>query len=131
METEDEYDTSGICWYCYWGWPEQVSEIFEGYKQFFGDNDGPLRWGPGHIVWEDENFGDSSIKFCIEEARKEIAARQEADKRSELENVLDSLEELLAVPLEIREPWAAGYEESGQGPGKWPPREGIVLVRQR
>ena len=54
----------GICWYCYWGWPKQIAEI---YKKALKELDGysaPLHFGPAHIVWDDENF--DSGEWCLE-----------------------------------------------------------------
>jgi hypothetical protein len=105
----------GICWYCYWGWAEQVADIHDRAEEELGES--AVHYGPAHIVFADENFEDGHIEWCI----------TECDKVEEYENVdVDSakrlksyLEELLAVPEEVRCCCPEDYD--GENPVLFPP----------
>ncbi len=87
----------GICWYCHWGWPKKVAEIYqEALKRLEGD-DSPLHYGPAHIVWEDENF--DCAEWSLEHFDENKGDLSEAD----LEVVKWSLEELAKIPLSERD----------------------------
>lgn len=43
------------CYYCHWGWPPDIKEIFDDAIAEIGCRE-PLLFGPAHIVWSDENF---------------------------------------------------------------------------
>jgi hypothetical protein len=100
-----------ICWYCYWGWPAQVTEIYRRGIHYAGFD--AMHYGPGHIVWEDENFDDESIQWCLAQEN-----RYELDPY-DFEKVQDSLRELLAVPVHIRCCCPADYD--GEHPENYPP----------
>lgn len=105
-----------ICWYCYWGWPNAVMEIYERWLPELGESG--LDYGAGHIVWSDENFDAESIQWCIEEARAHG-----------LEREIMTLTELLAVPEEVRCCEPADYD--GINPENYPPVEGLGVRRKR
>jgi len=105
----------GECWYCYWGWAKPVKKIFdEASEKLQGDHF--LCYGPAHIVWDDENFDDSSIKFCIDNFDKY------ADKLNteEKEIVMWSLTELIKVP--VAERCIVPEEYAEEHPENFPPK---------
>ena len=109
-----------ICWYCYHGWPKPVAEI---YKRALADLDGdesPLHYGPGHIVWEDENF--DSAEWCLEHFDEYKFDHSESD----LVIVRRSLEELAALPLEVRDGVPDDYD--GEHPENYPPQVEVEKV---
>ena len=78
--------------------------------------DSPLHFGASHIVWEDENFEDDSIKFCLDNFEK-----YKGDySNEELVVVRWSLEELLKIPFNIRCPEPEDYD--GEHPELYPPK---------
>lgn len=116
------------CWYCYWGWPEPVAEIFIRYKQLVGEN---ALWSIAHIVWEDENFDTESIEHCLAEPYDDNNSNypEQTDQC-----VKESLEELLAIPEEIRDPEAfltnGWWENERKGmPEDYPPPAGMMMVK--
>ncbi len=82
----------GICWYCYWGWPKLVAEIYQKALKDLNGYDFPLQFGPGHIVWSDENF--DSAEWCLENFDKYKGDYSD----EELTIVKWSLEELASFP---------------------------------
>lgn len=99
-----------ICWYCYWGWPEQIVAIYNKYKDL-----ADLEYGKGHIVWSDENFANEDIQYCIDSCNSIEDAAVEA-----------SLRELLAIPENIRYCEPENYD--GEFPENFPPPQGLVMV---
>ncbi len=95
----------GICFTCYWGWPIAIADIYE---QALSDLDGyadPLSYGPGHVVWEDENFDQA--EYCLEhfdEYRGDYTDEQLAIVRL-------SLEKLAMIPIEERECEPEDYDD--------------------
>jgi hypothetical protein len=130
------------CWYCYWGWPEQVAAIYDRWCARVGYQ--AMHFGPAHIVWEDENFETESIDSCIKLAADERAKLYKDMTDAELTGVVESLKELLAIPEEIRacEPEAfrqRTVEESHLGmanvqnpakPEDYPPPAHIKMVQR-
>lgn len=109
-----------ICWYCYWGWPAQVVEI---YKRGIGAaGESAMHFGHGHLVWEDENFETEDIEWCIEHAPEHSSGLSD----SEVEAVTRSLQELLALPENIRCCEPSGYD--GKNPEQYPPPSGLVML---
>lgn len=98
------------CWWCTWGWPKVIADIYlDALNKLDGDYT-PLKFGPAHIVWEDENF--NSAKWCIENFDKNSDNLNEYEKQV----VLESLINLENVPNEFKtEPY------SGDEPEKFPP----------
>ena len=118
-----------ICWYCHWGWPKEVADIYQRYSELAGDSE-VLDFGPGHIVWADENFEDHSIKSCIESAAEFQQIAPDADfSDHQLDVAVQSLKDLLAVPEDIRCCEPEGYD--GENPAMFPPPDGLEMVRKR
>lgn len=111
----------GICWYCYWGWPEPVAKIYQEAVKQLGGNDWPLLFGPSYIVWEDENW--DSAEWCLEHFDKYKGNKT----KKELEIIKWSLEELAKIPIEDREVEPENYD--GEHPELFPPKKGVVMVR--
>ena len=101
-----------ICWYCYWGWPKQVADIYDEYGA-----DG-LDYGPGHAVWADENFETSSINIAIK-----YCNQGEGDEQDR-----DALIKLLYIPEEIR--CCCPEEYDNEHPENYPPPPGIEMVKR-
>ena len=113
----------GLCWYCYWGWPKAVADI---YDRALSDLDGdmcPLDFGPGHIVWSDENFG--SAEWYLEHFEEYKGDYSEED----LAIVKRSLEELAKLPLNVRCIEPDDYADSDEEhPELFPPPKGVEMV---
>ncbi len=110
-----------ICWYCHWGWAKPVAEIYRrAVEKLDGDND-PLHFGPAHVVWEDENF--DLAEACIETFDRWSDHLNEHER----EVVMQSLVELAALSLEVREIVPADYD--GRNPQNYPPPEGVEVVK--
>jgi len=101
-----------ICWYCHWGWHPQVEEIYRRGYELIG---GEMSRGPGHIVWGDENFDTETILGEI------ARAPNHADYVSaeDISVIVQSLNELLAVPEEVRCCEPEDYD--GEHPDMYPP----------
>ena len=100
------------CWWCYWGWPEPIVEIYQWAADKLGD-DYHLMAGPAHAVWHDENWNLAAE--CI----KDIDSGRPCGLNSrELAAVRESLVKLCRLPQEyLKEP--DGYD--GENPEKFPP----------
>jgi hypothetical protein len=46
-------------------WAEPVKQIYREALSDLGGDDGALDFGPGHIVWSDDNLTDEDVKFCL------------------------------------------------------------------
>lgn len=110
-----------ICWYCYWGWPQEVVEIYNRWLDKIGES--AMEYGPGHIVWSDENFEDESIQSCIDDKYVYDLSKEERD------GAIESLRELLKVPSDIRNCEPPDYD--GEHPENYPPPAGMVMVKNR
>ncbi len=119
-----------ICWYCHWGWARPVVEIYNTATAALDDDEALLDFGPGHIVWADENFETSSIEGCLEPEwfdnpdywpEREITPDQKRIVRQ-------SLEKLLLVPEEIRCCEPEDYDD--EHPENFPPPEGVIVIRK-
>jgi len=120
----------GICWYCHWGWPKQVRDIYDKYLALTSET--AMHYGPAHIVWDDENFDKQEhVQWCIDTAEDwwEEWAKDKLTKltRKEFELVIDSLRELLLVPDEILNCCPADYDD--EHPEKYPPPTNLEMVR--
>ena len=112
----------GICWYCHWGWNKPVADIFKEAVEKL-DSDMPLRYGPAHIVWEDENWETHHINWCLEH----FDEYKGENSKEELRVVKWSLEELLKVPEEERCIEPEDYD--GNHPQNFPPPKEIEMVK--
>lgn len=110
-----------VCWYCYWGWPKVVANIYTEAKLRLNGDSTPLNFGPSHIVWEDENF--ESAELCLSHFNKGNCDFT----KEELEIVRWSLEELSKVPLKDRCVEPDDY--NGSNPQFYPPPKNIEMVK--
>ena len=139
---------SYYCWWCYWGWPLAIIEIYERARDDIdallpipsAENDWTewqgapltgeqaLRWGPAHCVWEDENFdGDFSFEF-----RK----CDEIEKRANwhpgaMDIVRRSLRELQALAEGIRNPAPTYGLKDDDEPSDFPPPAPLLMSKDR
>lgn len=112
----------GICWYCHWGWPKVVADIYDKALSDLGEYDSPLHYGPAHIVWEDENF--DSAEWCLEHFDEYTGDHSIKD----LVIVRRSLEELAAVPVDDRCVEPDDYD--GEHPELFPPPKDVEMVHR-
>jgi len=110
-----------VCWYCYWGWPKQVADIYNEALRKLGGYDAPLKFGPGHIVWEDENF--DMAESCL----KNLKVNRHDFTDAELEIVRESLLALSELPIGIRCPEPDDY--NGTNHENFPPDNGVIMER--
>jgi len=101
-----------MCWWCHWGWPKPIADIYIKAVKDLGGFLNALHFGPSHIVWEDENW--DCAQWCLDHFDEYGGDYDE----EELAIVRRSLEELLLVPDEYKE-WPAEYD--GNNPGQFPP----------
>ena len=116
----------GVCWYCYWGWPKPVADIYkQASAKLDGWNEG-LDFGPGHIVWSDENFNDSAIDRCIAKCdNPQTAIEYPLDQ---IEVTRWSLTALKAIPAAVRDCEPEEYD--GEHPENYPPPVTVEMVRK-
>jgi len=101
-----------ICYWCHWGWPKPIRDIYGQALAKLGGDDHWLHYGPGHIVWADENW--DSAQWCLDHFDEYVRDMTEHEKAV----VRESLELLLAVPDEYKsEP--DDYDE--ENPQNFPP----------
>ena len=110
----------GICWYCYWGWPKPIADIYSRALTELDGHDFPLHYGPAHVVWEDENFECAEV--CLEDFDKYKGDINDND----LEIVRKSLEELAKIPIVERDIKPDDYD--GLHPELYPPTVEMVKV---
>ena len=130
-----------LCWYCYWGWPRAVRDIYDRAERDIdailanaaarADGDWPepqsgmhaLHFGPAHVVWEDENWD------CAEGCLKDCDDPQWSGwVPGVLDVVRRSLRELDALPEAARDVEPADYD--GLHPEDYPPPGGVEMVRE-
>lgn len=114
------------CWFCYWGWPRPIQDIYDRALAALNGYTDPLHYGPAHIVWEDENF--DAAEYCL----SKMGAVYWGDIRdSYLPIVRQSLVELIAVPDEYKR-WPEAYEATDSpdaNPADYPPPAHWEMVR--
>jgi hypothetical protein len=111
----------GICWYCHWGWPKAVAEIFLEARDKLDGDDSLLKYGPGHIVWSDENF--DSAQWCLEHF-DEYRRPEYSDADHEV--LRESLVKLAALPEEARNCVPEDYDD--KHPENFPPTAEVMHV---
>lgn len=111
----------GICWYCYWGWPKPVADIYLKALARLDGYESPLHFGPAHIVWDDENFG--SAQRCLDNFEKYTGYFM----KEEMDIVRESLVELAALPESVYDVEPDDYDD--EHPELYPPAKGIVMVK--
>jgi hypothetical protein len=117
-----------ICWHCYWGWPKVIADIYDSaVKKLSGDNN-VLHFGPSHIVWEDENWKDHHIKFCLQALKEDKHNYTDIYSQEELEICKWSLKELLKIPYNQRDYEPKDYDE--ENPKDFPPPKDIVMIKR-
>lgn len=105
----------GRCWWCHWGWPKQIRDIYEKALDALDGDSSPLHYGPAHIVWDDENW--DSAQSCLDEF--DVPAWYTGNYSDEaMAIVRQSLIDLLAVPDEFKNT-PAGYDD--ENPEQFPP----------
>lgn len=115
------------CWYCHWGWPKPVHDIYVKYRALLGDDYEALEEGPAHIVWGDENFEDFAIYHCLSLCKNPSRSQHFGYSGAVLPLVTASLEELLTIPEEQRCIVPEGYD--GVDPSQFPPPKGVEVAR--
>lgn len=104
----------GQCWWCYWGWPKPVREIYDEAVKRLGGIPAALHLGPGHLVWGDENF------YCAQWSLDNFTAYEDPSRLDEHETevIRWSLERLVEIPEEFLRP-PGGYD--GENPEDFRP----------
>lgn len=107
------------CWWCKWGWRKEVAEIYiraaKALIEIGSDPMDALQFGPGHIVWSDENF--DSAGWCLEhfdEYTRDLTMDEQAIVRR-------SLEELAALPADLHDLPDGYSEDDMDDPSETPP----------
>jgi hypothetical protein len=113
------------CWSCFWGWPEPVARIYTSAVEALDGDTAPLDYGPGHIVWGDENF--DLAEACLQECDTAAAVGDESP--AQLAIVRQSLRDLAALPLAVRDVVPSTYD--GEHPEQYPPPDGVIMVKVR
>lgn len=113
-----------MCWFCHWGWPEQVADIYDKYIEIAGES--AMHYGSAHIVWDDENFERHHVQYCLDNFEKNP---EHTDVESEA--VRASLEALLELPDNILYPVPEAYDlNHDASPKNYPPHPSLVMVRR-
>lgn len=60
------------CSYCAYGLTPRVQALYD--RLDIDPHDPEYGYGPGHVVFEDENYYDEDIRFCIAECEKNPVA---------------------------------------------------------
>lgn len=117
-----------MCWYCYWGWPKQLADIYECYCDACD-----LDYGIGHICWADCNFETHHVEWCLKETRPaNWKERYGGRADQEWDDQRAALEELLAVPEEIRCPIPDDVDgDPSNDPESFPPPSHLVMSKKR
>ncbi len=110
-----------MCWYCYWGLPKPIADIYEKHLSNAGFS--AMHFGPAHIVWEDSNLDRDSIQWCLDH----FDEYKHGHLDSELAHVRQSLVDLLALPDELLE--YPGDEDSSNHEQN-PPKPGWIMVKR-
>lgn len=119
-----------ICWYCYWGWPREIAEIYKRAEAAIDDleseprtGESCLQYGPAHVVWADENW--ECAESCIEDCNNRNNCRDMSDTAIAI--VKTSLQELASLPPHIR--YAEPKDYDGENPADYPPPGGMEMVK--
>ena len=114
-----------VCWWCHWGWPKQIRDIYDNALAELGGDDSALKDGPAHVVWCDENF--DFAEWCLsvfDEWVKKNNNGRFSDQQMDV--VRQSLTELLSVP-DCHKCEPEGYD--GENPADYPPPQDWVMVK--
>jgi hypothetical protein len=113
----------GICWYCHWGWPKAIRDIYDQALKKINGNQSALYYGPAHVVWADENFDlAQSCLDSFDEYSKELSEEEKIVVRW-------SLEQLLLLPENIINSEPKDYD--GEHPENYPPPSNIEWEKKQ
>lgn len=84
-------------------WADSVKDIYRDSLRDLGGDCMPLDYGPGHIAWEDGNFSDDDVRFCLQECETNRDKWIQRFGAPQLAIAQKALERLLDVPEEIRD----------------------------
>ena len=102
-----------MCYWCFWGWPKPIRDIYDDCAKRLG-SELPLLYGPGHVVWSDENW--RSAQACLDH----FDEWQGGYSANDLPIIRESLERLIEVPDEYKtEP--NGFDAARHDPADFPP----------
>lgn len=89
------------CWYCHWGWPKPIYDIYRKYVDLLGA-EYFLESGPAHIVWGDENFDRENVEYLLGlyDQKHPLWEVEENFTPERIEIIRQSLIELLTLPKE-------------------------------
>jgi hypothetical protein len=118
-----------ICWFCRYGWPKPVADIYDKYIKVAGET--AMHYSGAHSVWEDENFERHHVQWCLDHWGE---YRSESVNDVQDAAVKQSLLELLALPDDDLYPAeAAAYNDEANDHADvedFKPREGRVMVHR-
>lgn len=115
----------GMCWWCHWGWPKPIRDIYDKALAALDGDESPLLYGPAHVVWGDENW--DSAQWCLDEFESwEMYWMEDRFSDSDREAVRQSLVELVALPDELKQ---EPVDYDGEHPENFPPPSHWVMVR--
>ena len=104
-----------MCWYCYWGWPAPVADIYLKALDMLDGDMTPLHFRDAHVVWEDCNF--HAAERCLEDMGDDLTPEDDIVKWS--------LQELCKIPMDVR----CCAPDEYDNPEDHPPPDGMALVR--
>lgn len=108
------------CYWCYWGWPKPIKDIYDKALIKLDGDTTPLDFGPAHTIWSNENWDSETVQWCLDEDTYKEAWDDLTDIESAV--VRESLELLLALSDDYKsEP--EGYDDDDENPQKFPPPE--------
>ena len=115
-----------MCWYCYYGWPKPIADIYDKYLPLAGHS--VMHYGPAHIVWEDENFAREHVQWCLDHFEE---YRHPDGTDTEHEALRSSLREMLALPDSVLEAGEAYMSADGDARIEdYPPPTGMEMIRR-
>lgn len=110
-----------LCYWCYWGWPKPLRDIYNhALKRLHGLAD-PLLFGPAHLVWEDENFDQA--QWCL----KHFNQKQYDYSTEQLQIVKESLQQVAKLPNYLKQP-PDNFDD--QHPENFPPPHHWLCKRE-
>lgn len=114
---------TGDCWWCTWGWPKQIAEIYLEALDKLDGHSLLLLYGPAHVVWGDENW--DCAESCLDNMK---IKRWVYDDLSdyEWEIIKESLEKLVLVSDEYKE---SPIMPNGSDPKDFPPPKEWEMVK--
>lgn len=114
-----------MCYWCYWGWPKPIRDVYDKAVSALGGYTDPLHFGPAHVVWDDECWGHAN--WCLDwfdESKQNRSRGRFSD--DELEVVRQSLIDLIVVPDEFK--YVPKYYDF-EHPENFPPPAHWVMVK--